>query len=119
MAKLWVYYVDFRFSTEPFEFPFSSAGFTVTFICHGTLAIMQATEYVISQTKNNIQFLQSINLISSEDARQIISKLPGPDRVGRGSPHNPSPQVDFPLRPGSSNYRAIWGYNENGQVNTS
>ena len=73
----------------------------------------QATEYIISQTKSNIQFLQSVNQISSEDARQIISKLPGQDRNLEDSSRSPSP---YGVRPGAS-YRALWGYNENGQVN--
>lgn len=74
--------------------------------------IPQATEYIVSQTKNNIQFLQSINQISSEDARQILSRLPGLDR----NFSSPSPFPPIPPRPSASNYRARWGYNENGQV---
>lgn len=90
----------------------------------------QATEYIISQTKNNIQFLQSINRISSEDARQILSKLPAPDCndvVARqnNSSRSPSPYgtrvgTNIPPvlpRPIASNYRALWSWNENGQVN--
>jgi LAS seventeen-binding protein 1/2 len=69
----------------------------------------QATEYIVSQTKSNIQFLQSINQISSEDAHQILSKLPGLDRNLSSPP--------IPPRPGTSNYRAHRGYNGNGQVN--
>jgi len=75
--------------------------------------ILQSTEYIVSQTKNNIQFLQSINQISSEDARQILSKLPGSDRNLSSPPYPNSPPV--PPYPGASNYRALWGYNENGQ----
>ena len=78
----------------------------------------QATEYIIYQTKNNVQFLQSINKISPEDARQILSKLPGPDRnleVRQSSPSSANFRPISP-RPGASNYRALWSYNENGQV---
>lgn len=75
--------------------------------------ILQATEYIVSQTKNNIQFLQSINQISSEDARQILSKLPGSDRNLSSPPYPSSPPV--PPYPGASNYRALWSFNENGQ----
>jgi len=89
-----------------------------------------ATEYIIAQTKNNIQFLQSIDRISSEDARQILSKLPGPDRnleVRQNSPRSTSPAYGIrgvganspsvPPRPSASNYRALWGFS--GQVNLS
>ena len=82
------------------------------------LQVDQATEYIISQTKNNIQFLQSTNKISSEDARQILSKLPGPDRnleVRQSSPPSTNVRPILP-RPGASNYRALWNYNEDGRV---
>ena len=74
--------------------------------------IDQTTEYIIAQTKSNIQFLQSIDRISSEDARQIISKLPGTDR----NILSPSHYRPVPPRPGSSNYRALWSYNQDGRV---
>ncbi|KAF8802509.1 SH3-domain-containing protein [Phlegmacium glaucopus] len=84
----------------------------------------QTTEYIVAQTKKNIQFLHSINQISSEDARQIISKLPGPDYNLENSSRSPSPfsirvGANSPSIPprlgGASNYRALWGYNEDGQ----
>lgn len=81
--------------------------------------IDQATEYIISQTKNNIQFLQSINQISPDDVRQILSKLPGPNRNLEDRQSGP-PSANYrpiPPRPGTSNHRALWNYNENGQVN--
>jgi hypothetical protein len=82
------------------------------------LQVDQATEYIISQTKNNIQFLQSINKISPEDARQILYKLPGTDRnleVRQSSPFVANSRP-IPPRPDTSKYRALWNYNENGQV---
>lgn len=70
--------------------------------------IDQSTEFIISQTRSNIQFLQSINKISSDDARRILSKLPSSDyslEVRQNSLPRHSP----------SNVRAIWSYNGSGQ----
>jgi hypothetical protein len=89
------------------------------------MSLLQATEYIVSQTKNNIQFLQSINQISSEDARQILSKLPGSDRNLNSPTTSPNLPTIPPLLPprnphpggaSESNYRALWDYRENAQV---
>lgn len=84
--------------------------------------------HVVSQLQSNIDFLVSQNYISSSDASVIMSKLPalsGETQIvsqaqamsinhpvapaRRGIPSPPPPSRRFQAR-------ALWSYNENGQV---
>lgn len=102
-----------------------------------------AVAYVLAQTQENIKFLRSVQQISADDASQILSKLssapalrstplnneistfsmplPGLDKLSISS--NPSPKPSSLTRPPPPipstvlfKVRAIWGYNEDGNV---
>lgn len=103
-----------------------------------------AVAYVLAQTQENIKFLRSIQQISADDASQILSKLssapalrstpgannetsifsmplPGLDKLSISN--NPSPKPSSLARPPPPipssilfKVRAIWGYNEDGNV---
>ncbi|KAG7451016.1 SH3-domain-containing protein [Guyanagaster necrorhizus] len=80
--------------------------------------------HILSQTKQNIEFLVSQNKISSGDARDIIAKLPhdpAVDNITRSAQNllvrsPPPPPIPQPYNPPPvttvSKARAIWGYNE-------
>ncbi|KAK0469944.1 SH3 domain-containing protein [Desarmillaria tabescens] len=83
--------------------------------------------HILSQTKQNIEFLASQNKISPSDARDIIAKLPQDPAVAditrstqnllvRSPPPPPIPQpYNSPPVTTVSKARAIWGYNESRQ----
>ncbi|KAK0204646.1 SH3 domain-containing protein [Desarmillaria ectypa] len=83
--------------------------------------------HILSQTKQNIEFLASQNKISPSDARDIIAKLPQDPAVAditrstqnllvRSPPPPPIPQpYNLPPATTVSRARAIWGYNESRQ----
>lgn len=84
--------------------------------------------HILSQTRDNIQFLAAHNQITQSDAQTIISKLPSAsdasvlalaDRtqglmLAPTSPP-PAPRMAPPSR-SNVRARAIWGWNENAQV---
>jgi hypothetical protein len=93
---------------------------------------MNATAYIVAQTRENILFLQSTNQISSEDAQLILSKLPC-DRYEAAkvatSPVMPTLNAEPPKKqallsrpppPIPSSFlfrvRALWNYNEDERV---
>ena len=94
---------------------------------------MNATAYIVAQTRENISFLQLTNQISSEDAQLILSKLPcewyetekvATSPVAMIMPNeqrvkNPA-LLSRPPPPIPSSFlfraRALWNYNEDGRV---
>lgn len=85
--------------------------------------------HIVSQIEQNVNFLASQSYISNGDASAILSKLPNvnvdqnapPSRVanlGIGNPNIPPPAMprQVPVPPPATQSRALWGYNENGEV---
>jgi len=73
--------------------------------------------HIISQLESNIQFLVSHNYISPSDASAFFSKLPN---ISNNNYHQsctvpPAPR-SIPVAPQVVQARALWAYNENGEV---
>jgi hypothetical protein len=74
--------------------------------------------HVLSQMQHNVDFLVAQNYISSLDASAIMSKLPS----AAGAPQATAAVAPPPRRnapppaPRTVTARALWAYNENGQV---
>jgi len=94
--------------------------------------------HIVSQVEANVQFLASQNYISHSDASSFLSKLPN---LSNNQPNNatnavntrfqnlttttptipvavspPAPPRIVPSTPQIQQARALWAYNENGQV---
>lgn len=91
--------------------------------------------HVVSQIEQNVNFLASQNYISQSDASNILTKLPnvnGADDVNqlnsRMANLMPTPMMPTPsprvvprapmAAPSGSQAKALWAYNENGEVCT-
>lgn len=82
--------------------------------------------HVVSQMQSNVDFLVSQNYISSSDASTIMSRLPTDAGVNHIVPRAQAMSVSAPQAPArrgvpapSRNVqqaRALWAYNEHGQV---
>jgi hypothetical protein len=90
--------------------------------------------HVVSQVQQNVEFLVSQNYISDADASAFLSKLPNSNSnagINQLAPQvqvMPTNDIVPPLRRGvppphpslrTIQARALWAYNENGQVNIS
>jgi hypothetical protein len=67
--------------------------------------------HVVSQLHQNVEFLASQNYISASDASAILAKLPAGPTGTDSIPQRPEP--------GITKARALWPYNDNGEVITS
>lgn len=85
--------------------------------------------HIISQVESNVEFLASQNIISQADASTILSKLPNTannnanvdnlaSRVNSLGVRAPASRP-VPSAPAANQARALWAYNENGQVSMS
>lgn len=76
--------------------------------------------HIISQTHSNIDFLLSQNYLSQADASAILAKLPDPNNTQPTHASPPTrrtvPPVAIKPAPRVVQARALWAYNENGQV---
>lgn len=83
--------------------------------------------HIVSQIEQNVNFLASQNYISNGDASAILTRLPNVDQttltsrvanLGIGNRNIPPPPIPRPVPapPTSVQSRAMWGYNENGEV---
>ena len=79
--------------------------------------------HVVSQVEQNVQFLASENYISQADASAILTKLPNPNRgvtqITNGVAKMPLATRAVPVAPGVKQAKALWPYNENGQVSSA
>jgi hypothetical protein len=87
--------------------------------------------HIVSGIRNDIDFLVSQGALSQNDARVITDKLPATDASSvmptssivphRGTPNGPPMRNSVPPPPGPPSQfqaKALWAYNENGQVST-
>ncbi|PPQ64150.1 hypothetical protein CVT24_008780 [Panaeolus cyanescens] len=67
-----------------------------------------AIQFILSQTKANIEFLVNSKTLSKDQGNDILAKLSSP------------PPINTATKPCSYLFkaRAIWGYNENGQASS-
>ena len=83
--------------------------------------------HIVSQIEQNVNFLAAQNYISNGDASAILSRLPNSNQdeiVSRAADLNigtrniPPPAMPrpTPAPPTATLSRALWAYNENGQV---
>lgn len=79
--------------------------------------------HVVSQMQQNVDFLVAQNYITQADASAIVSKLPNSsaNRSVATAPLGRVGLVPPPPAPGPRTFqaRALWAYNENGQVSIS
>lgn len=79
--------------------------------------------HVVSQVEQNVQFLASQNYISQADASAILTKLPNSNRdvtqITNGVAKMPLATRAAPVAPGVKQAKALWPYNENGQVSSA
>lgn len=78
--------------------------------------------HVVSQVEQNVQFLVSQNYISHSDASAFLTKLPNTNN-NTGVINNLTTRIQnlvtpsrTPAGPQVVQARALWGYNESGQV---
>lgn len=78
--------------------------------------------HVVSQVEQNVQFLASQNYISQADASAILTKLPNPNhgvtQITNGVAKMPLATRAVPVASGIKQAKALWPYNENGQVSS-
>ena len=78
--------------------------------------------HVVSQVEQNVQFLVSQNYISQADASAILTKLPNPNhgvtQITNGVAKMPLATRAVPVASGIKQAKALWPYNENGQVSS-
>lgn len=83
--------------------------------------------HIVSQIEQNVNFLASQNYISDGDASAILTRLPNTNQnelasrvanLNVGSRNIPPPPMprSTPAPPATTLFRALWPYNENGQV---
>lgn len=85
--------------------------------------------HIVSQIEQNVNFLTSQEYISKSDASAILTRLPNVNQnvgdlasrvanIGIASRNIPPPAMPRPVPtpPTGAQSRALWGYNENGQV---
>ena len=83
--------------------------------------------HIVSQIEQNVNFLASQNYISNGDASAILTRLPNANQneiasrvanLNVGSRNIPPPAMprSVPTPPTTTLARALWAYNENGQV---
>ena len=84
--------------------------------------------HIVSQIEQNVNFLASQNFISNSDASVILTRLPNVNQpaadhltsrvanLGIGNRNIPPPAMPTPAAPAGAQSRALWSYNENGQV---
>jgi hypothetical protein len=83
--------------------------------------------HIVSQIEQNVNFLASQNYISDGDASAILTRLPNASQdemasraanLNIGSRNIPPPAMprSTPAPPTATLSRALWAYNENGQV---
>jgi len=88
--------------------------------------------HIVSQIEQNVNFLADQNYISNGDASAILTRLPNVRQgtsginglashvanLGIGNRNMPPPAIprQIPAPPTLAQSRALWGYNENGQV---
>ena len=83
--------------------------------------------HIVSQIEQNVNFLASQNYISNGDASAILTRLPNANQneiasrvanLNIGSRNIPPPAIprSTPAPPTTTLSRALWAYNENGQV---
>ena len=82
--------------------------------------------HIVSQIEQNVNFLASQNYISNGDASAILTRLPNNNQneiasrvanLNIGSHNIPPPILPRSTpAPPTTLSRALWGYNENGQV---
>ena len=83
--------------------------------------------HIVSQIEQNVNFLASQNYISSGDASAILTRLPNANQndlaprtanLNIGSRNIPPPAMPrpTPAPPTANLFRALWAYNEDGQV---
>lgn len=93
--------------------------------------------HIISQVESNVEFLASQSIISQADASAILSKLPNTANnnadtsivnrlvssatsLGIHTPKAATPASrPVPSAPAANQGRALWAYNENGEVSAS
>lgn len=83
--------------------------------------------HIVSQTEQNVKFLASQNYISNGDASAILTRLSNTNQnevtthvanLNIGSRNIPPPPIprSTPAPPTTTLSRALWAYNEDGQV---
>jgi LAS seventeen-binding protein 1/2 len=78
--------------------------------------------HIVSQIEQNVNLLVSQNHISNSDASAILNRLPKNDLATRvanldiGNRNIPPPAVPRQVPAPAARSRALWAYNENGQV---
>jgi LAS seventeen-binding protein 1/2 len=83
--------------------------------------------HIVSQIEHNVNFLASQNYISNGDASAILTRLPNTNQneitsraanLNIGSRNIPPPPIprSTPAPPTATLSRALWAYNENGEV---
>ena len=83
--------------------------------------------HIVSQIEQNVNFLASQNYISNGDASAILTRLPNANQneitshvanLNIGSHNIPPPPIPHstPAPPTTTFSRALWAYNENGEV---
>lgn len=85
--------------------------------------------YIVSQTKQNVEFLLSQGQIGNADAQDMLAKLSKVLQTKQLGGPEVKPMPEFAIVPitrpaqnppgGATHARAIWGYNEQRQVTNS
>ena len=74
--------------------------------------------HIVAQIEQNVNFLASQNYISNGDASAILTRLPNANQSEIPSTGNRPPAIPrpTPAPPTTNLSRALWAYNENGEV---
>ena len=74
--------------------------------------------HIVAQIEQNVNFLASQNYISNGDASAILTRLPNANQSEIPSTGNRPPAIPrpTPAPPTITLSRALWAYNENGEV---